>query len=152
MKRTLRLYVGMEAILTVQRNSFIVLMTHALPKPPSHHCKTAALCRQVNKCQSDLFVNGQLGVITAIELEDDNQTPKILYFRPAEAPPNTEPLRITREKSYEKWTSHGMAKRKQFPLIPAKACTVHRLQGATVPDPRELHILLNSEFFAPGRL
>ena len=100
MKRTLRLYVGMEAILTVHRNYFIVLMTHALPTPPSHHCKTAALCCQVNKCQSDLFVNGQLGVITAIELEDDNQTPKILYFRPAEAAPNTEPLRITREKSY----------------------------------------------------
>ena len=41
------------------------------------------------------------------------------------------------------------AQRRQLSLIPAHAMTVHRVQGMTLEN--DVHILLNSEFFADGQ-
>ena len=43
----------------------------------------------------------------------------------------------------------GDVERYQFPLLPAHCVTVHRVQGTTVE--RDLHLLLNREFFAYGQ-
>jgi len=40
-------------------------------------------------------------------------------------------------------------KRSMFPLIPAFAMTVHRVQGGTLTGP--VHILMNQEIFAEGQ-
>ena len=43
----------------------------------------------------------------------------------------------------------GEFTRTQFPIIPAHAVTVHRVQGANITS--EVHLLLNKEVFAPGQ-
>ena len=42
-----------------------------------------------------------------------------------------------------------MCIRDRFPVLPSHAITVHRVQGATLDN--DVHVLLNSEFFAPGQ-
>ena len=99
----------------------------------------------VNRDVSRSYINGVFGVIEEW-WRDDRGKVATIAFRVDGA---REPLLIRRQRSYERTCDGLRALRITFPLIPAHAVTVHRVQGATIEN--ELHILLNSEFFARGQ-
>jgi len=93
------------------------------------------------------FVNGTLGRVEEIVLDETNaEMVKAIRFRP-DGSDNI--LTIPRRKLQIAVKGVGMISRSQFPLIPAFAVTVHRVQGATLEG--DVHVLLNSDFFADGQ-
>jgi ATP-dependent exoDNAse (exonuclease V) alpha subunit len=100
-----------------------------------------------NKNMKEDFINGTTGVVTAVHLDAHGNAPAVLYFRPDGGATD---VRVTPKRTVV--TIHGgvgEVERYQFPLLPAHCVTVHRVQGTTVE--RDLHLLLNREFFAYGQ-
>jgi hypothetical protein len=100
-----------------------------------------------NKNMKEDFINGTTGVVTAVHLDAHGNAPAVLYFRPDGGATD---VRVTPKRTVV--TIHGGVgdvERYQFPLLPAHCVTVHRVQGTTVE--RDLHLLLNREFFAYGQ-
>lgn len=96
------------------------------------------------------FVNGTVAIITEIRAYLPDGTPALLTVEPLG--PHGErgrPMRIRRETVTIPMGGQTTVTRTQFPLVPAWACTVHRMQGATLTN--DVHILLNKEFFAEGQ-
>ena len=83
--------------------------------------------------------------IVNFEYDEEEQVYAIL-FKPEGA---CHELRIVRRSVRASCAGVGSATRMQFPLIPSHAVTVHRVQGATLDG--DVHVLLNSEFFAAGQ-
>ena len=106
-----------------------------------------ALLTRNEDIESD-HVNGSPGYVVDIEMNDDDD-PIVIRFQPDSAAATTSPLRITRKTARVTCKGAGSVTRYQFPLLPAFAVTVHRVQGSTLDC--DIHVLLNAEFFAAGQ-
>ena len=86
--------------------------------------------------------------MVAIVCDDDGHVQQI-HLRPDGAAESTSPIVVVRKEMAARLRSNpGTFTRSQFPILPAYAVTVHRVQGATLEG--DIHILLNDEFFADG--
>lgn len=93
-------------------------------------------------------LNGSPGEVAAVETNAEGDL-EILLFKPDSASATAAPLRISRRLVKVACKGVGVVTRYQFPVLPSHAITVHRVQGATLDN--DVHVLLNSEFFAPGQ-
>jgi hypothetical protein len=84
------------------------------------------------------IINGVLGTIE--DLEDGAISVRL---------ENGSLVCVRQLRSFGVSTRYGVLYRTQFPIIPAYAVTVHRVQGSTLEA--DVHILLNKEFFAAGQ-
>ena len=91
------------------------------------------------------FVNGSLAVIVAIA---PPHAPTELTLRLLDEPDEAPLLKIRRVES-SCTVSQADYTRLMFPVIPAFAMTIHRVQGATLTG--DVHVLLNKEVFADGQ-
>ena len=108
-----------------------------------------ALLTQNEDMETDR-INGSPGVVVAIETDpDDTDEPVVICFRPDSAANDAPPLRIARTLVRVSCVGVGHVSRYQFALLPSHAITVHRVQGSTLE--KDIHILVNAEFFAPGQ-
>jgi ATP-dependent exoDNAse (exonuclease V) alpha subunit len=91
------------------------------------------------------FVNGSLAVITALS---PAHAPTELEVRLLDEEADAPTMRVRRIEAT--CTVNGAEyKRLMFPVIPAFAMTIHRVQGATLTG--DVHVLLNREIFAEGQ-
>lgn len=94
-----------------------------------------------NKSVKDDFVNGCVGVIEDVYVQDG--CVKLVFFRPDSYSASKPPLRVVpKEETVNGIKTVGTAKRLQFPIIPAHCVTVHRVQGSTMTG--SVHVLLNT--------
>ena len=91
------------------------------------------------------YVNGSLAVVEELS---PAHAPTEIVLRLLDEPVDAPRLRVRRVEATK--TIAGVEyKRSMFPLIPAFAMTVHRVQGGTLTGP--VHILMNQEIFAEGQ-
>ena len=121
MKRSLTIYEGMVAILTI------------------------------NKDTLRNYVNGTVGTIVKIHLTDSGNVACVDFLPDDAVPGSKPLLLYAENSFPVHTRYSGFAIRTQFPLLPCSAVTVHRLQGATIEPPKRLHVLLNKEIFETGQ-
>ena len=121
MKRSLTMYEGMLAILTI------------------------------NKDTLRNYVNGTVGIITKIHTDHNGDVKSLDFLPDDAHPGTKPLTLLPEESFAIKTAYEGVAYRTQFPLLPCSAVTVHRLQGATIDPPKRLHVLLNKEIFETGQ-
>ena len=90
--------------------------------------------------------NDGIGVVQDWSLDAAGSVAAIIFLVDGAS----EPLTIGREFSFPESYNGLQGRRLMFPLIPAHAVTVHRVQGATIAQ-HDLHILLNKEHRSASR-
>lgn len=91
------------------------------------------------------FVNSAVGIVVSMAPEP---VPTEIVVRLLDEPEGTAPVRVRRLPQTVR-VHGGEYTRLMFPIVPAFALTIHRVQGATLTG--DVHILLNAEIFAAGQ-
>ena len=95
------------------------------------------------------YANGTLCTVVDIMPGGDGNA-GVVHVRPTDWPisDRQRPIAIRRQTAVCRVDGREL-QRNQFPIIPAAAMTVHRVQGMTLEG--DVHVLLNGEFFADGQ-
>ena len=115
-----------------------------LPQELSLHVGMLVLLTVNRRSTHPGFVNGSLAVVEALE---PAHAPTQVVARLLDEPDGAPSVRVRRVEA-ETEVSNVSYTRLMFPIIPAFAMTIHRVQGATLTG--EVHVLLNREIFAAG--
>ena len=96
------------------------------------------------------FANGTVGMVTQVICDRGTGRVGAVHVQPEEwAPNDTQPPLEVKLHYFQCNVSGRGLQRRQLPLIPAHAITIHRVQGMTLEG--DVHLLLNSEVFADGQ-